>query len=303
MLRQPISVTVVGGYLGAGKTTLVNSVLRGDHGRRIAVLVNDFGSVNIDAALIAHHEGATVELTNGCACCSMGDGVAEAFYSLLERDIPFDHVLVEASGVADPRKLAGWASLPGFCLDGVVVLADAETIQERVRDRYVGAIVERQLAGADLLVITKADLVTAVQLAAVRSWLTETHQDAMVLASLGALSFEVLTGLEGRSHEALADSDAHADVHVGKTLYFDAPLDRARFDAAFSSAPDGLLRAKGFCRFASAPDEVCTVHVVGRRMSVTSDNSARAADIDGVLTVIGVRGVFDVDALHTRLVP
>ncbi|MEX0741556.1 MAG: GTP-binding protein, partial [Phycisphaeraceae bacterium] len=158
--REAIPLTVIGGYLGAGKTTLLNQLLRHNAGRRLAVVVNDFGSINIDAALIAQHDGETMSLANGCICCSLANGFLTVLTQLKDRPDPPEHIIVEASGVADPLKIAQYGHLPGFCLDGVIVLADAETVRRRSRDKYVGRTVIRQLRGADLLVLTKPDLVT-----------------------------------------------------------------------------------------------------------------------------------------------
>ena len=104
-----IPVTVIGGYLGSGKTTLLNALLRGDHGRRLAVLVNDFGSINIDADLITAHGGDTISLANGCICCSLQDNLGATLYDLATRSDPPDQIVIEASGVADPGRIGHYA--------------------------------------------------------------------------------------------------------------------------------------------------------------------------------------------------
>lgn len=110
--------TVIGGYLGAGKTTLVNNLLTQTNGLRAAVLVNDFGVVNIDAALIAEHAGDTISLTNGCMCCSMADGLYMAVGQILKHAERLDLIIIEASGVAEPGKIAGRVK-PLVCLSTV----------------------------------------------------------------------------------------------------------------------------------------------------------------------------------------
>lgn len=157
--RAPIPLAVIGGYLGAGKTTLLNHLLRHSRGWRLAVLVNDFGSVSIDAELIERGDGETISLANGCICCGLAGGFALALDGLRERADPPEHIVVEASGVADPREIGQYGHLPGFRLDGAIVVADAETVRRRAADGYVGAQVERQLRGADPIVLNKADLV------------------------------------------------------------------------------------------------------------------------------------------------
>jgi len=152
-----IPVTVIGGYLGAGKTTLINRLLSGPLDRTLGVLINDFGAINIDAELIAAHDGETLTLTNGCVCCS----IANDFGSALERlrKSRLDHVLVEASGAAVPSKVADIAETwPGYRLAGTRVLIDATDWRRQLKDKYIGHLVRAQLQGAGLRLVTKLDL-------------------------------------------------------------------------------------------------------------------------------------------------
>src|SRR5882762_6849257 len=131
-----IPFTVIGGFLGAGKTTLLNRLLRQAGGRRFAVLVNDFGALDIDGGLVAEHGGDTVSLANGCLCCTIGDSLVTTLMALLERPDRFDHVVVEASGVADPGRIADLAVLePRLTRDGVIVVVDAGEVRGRAADR------------------------------------------------------------------------------------------------------------------------------------------------------------------------
>ncbi|RZV41139.1 MAG: GTP-binding protein, partial [Acidimicrobiales bacterium] len=120
-----VPVLLLGGYLGAGKTTLINEMLRRTD-VPIAVLVNDVGAVNIDAELIRRHEGDTLDLTGGCVCCSLKNGFLEAFDELRAGPVPPELVVVELSGVADPRSAASLSETPGFTVDSVAVLVDLE---------------------------------------------------------------------------------------------------------------------------------------------------------------------------------
>lgn len=104
-MPDPLPCTVIGGYLGAGKTTLLNHLLANTAGLRAAVVVNDFGDVDIDADLVASHDGDTIQLANGCLCCTLAGGFAEVMGGLRARAEDLDHVLIEASGVADPEKV------------------------------------------------------------------------------------------------------------------------------------------------------------------------------------------------------
>ena len=108
------SHTLLAGYLGAGKTTVVNRVVAAAGGRRIVVLVNDVGAIDVDAALIAEHDGTTLSLTNGCVCCALADDFTETLELVRAMDTPPDHVLMELSGVAEPARVAPWANTAGF---------------------------------------------------------------------------------------------------------------------------------------------------------------------------------------------
>ncbi len=128
MTESRIPLTVVGGYLGAGKTTLVNRILTEDHGRRIAVIVNDFGDVAVDEALIGPAIGGIRALANGCVCCAAVDGLATALTELRELEPSPEHVIIEVSGVGDPWAVAQWGRTPGYELDGVIVIVDPVSI-------------------------------------------------------------------------------------------------------------------------------------------------------------------------------
>jgi G3E family GTPase len=194
---MPLSTIVLGGYLGAGKTTLLNHLLRHAQGRRIAVMVNDFGAVGIDADLIESSDGEVMSLAGGCICCSVGSDLVAALMGLAQRVPPPDLVLIETSGVALPGSVARGARLaPGIEIDAVVVLVDAETIRLRANDRHVGDTVVQQLAEADLLVLNKIDLVDAPALATTRHWLAGIAPHARIIESVEArVPAELILGL------------------------------------------------------------------------------------------------------------
>lgn len=178
-----LPAVVIGGYLGAGKTTLVNHLLRHAGGRRIAVLVNDFGEVSIDAGLIESTEdGQVLALAGGCICCSYGADLVGTLAQVAARRPPPDLVLIETSGVALPASVARTARLaPGLDVEGIVVLADAGTLRAQASDRYVGDTVMQQLQAAQLLLLNKCDAVDAASLAATTAWLQATLPQAVLL--------------------------------------------------------------------------------------------------------------------------
>jgi G3E family GTPase len=158
-MTAALPTTVLGGFLGAGKTTLVNHVLRHAEGLRITVLVNDFGELAIDLDLIEARGGGKLSLANGCACCATGGDLGRALNQLLDAPDRPDRLLIEASGVADPNRLADIARAdPDLVLAGIVVVADRGRIVDLVADPRIGGQVARQFAAADLIVLNKQDL-------------------------------------------------------------------------------------------------------------------------------------------------
>ena len=263
-----VPVTLLGGYLGAGKTTVINEVLAATD-RPIAVLVNDVGEVNIDASLVRRRHGDTVELTDGCVCCSLAGGLAAAFDGLRGRDTPPDHVIVELSGIADPARVVPWASSPGFALDGVVVLVDADQFLERLDDPATAASVETQLAAADLLVLTKLDLASAADVATTRSCLQHLAPNIPILNSDDVVATASFVGLATRRPGGVTDVGAANlfDAHEVTTVAIPRPITAAEFEAMIDALEPTTLRAKGI---AATPDGTrLLAQVVGRRRSVT----------------------------------
>lgn len=162
--RAPLPTVVLGGWLGAGKTTLLNRWLREASGLRLAVLVNDFGEVSIDADLIVEADGGVdgdvISLAGGCICCAVGGDLFGALRRMTERLPRPDLLLVETSGVALPAAVARTVRLvPGIEVRAVVVLVDGQAWQAQLRDRWVADTVRQQVMEADLLVLTKLDVV------------------------------------------------------------------------------------------------------------------------------------------------
>lgn len=183
--RQSATLTVIGGFLGAGKTTLLNSWLRAAQGEHIAVLVNDFGELNIDAELIASVNGNVIGLSNGCVCCQIGDDLSRALMQVMAADIPFDAIVVEASGVSDPWRIAQLAlAEPELSLGGVIVLVDAAAFLGHLADPLLTDTMERQLRAADLIIVNKTDLVSTETLMCVHARIRVTAPKTQCLDSV-----------------------------------------------------------------------------------------------------------------------
>ena len=254
--RVPMSV--IGGFLGAGKTTLLNRVLGGRHGVRYAVLVNDFGEINVDGDLVAAHGGDTITFANGCVCCTMGDDLVGALDRLLDGDRPPDQILVEASGVADPSAIADVATLhPGLSRDLVVVLADAETVRARHADERLQDTVNRQLAAADLLVLNKCDRVPDEEREAAEAWLRDRSGAPVIRTTSADIPMEVLAaGRADRPEPAMSDrAPDHYHQFRSHFVPFPDPIEPGALRAVLAELSARMLRAKGFVRKGGAdPD-------------------------------------------------
>ncbi len=265
-----IPVTILAGYLGAGKTTLVNHLLRHAAGRRIAVLVNEFGSLPIDGDLIEAADGNLLTLAGGCICCSFGDDLTAALLLLAPRTDSIDHIVIEASGVALPGAIARTLGLlSGLAHDATIVLVDAEQVLERAADRYIGDTITRQLADADLVVVNKCDLVTAETLAAVLAWLPDIAPAARIVeARHGAVSAEVVLGLLSTRLFRAATFAPH-DLAAFESASFDVPgpVDTDRLAAALADPAWGLVRAKGF--LCARDGRWITIQGVGSRFAIS----------------------------------
>ncbi len=253
-MTSPIPFTVIGGFLGAGKTTLLNRVLREARDTRFAVLVNDFGDINIDASLIESHDGQTMSLANGCICCSLANGFIKTMIDLMQMSDKFDHIVVEASGVSEPGKIMDFARVDReLCPNGIVVLIDAASFTERLADQKLTSILTTQVQSADLLVINKVDQACTDTVETTRSNLGEIAQDTpIIVASHAVVPLQLLLGLDPAPTSVNAamqtghgHSDAEALFHTA-TLTIDHPVDRETFEAFAAALPSHILRGKGF---------------------------------------------------------
>lgn len=269
--KPPIDFTVIGGFLGAGKTTFVNQVLGATSGTRFAVLVNDFGALNIDESLITHQTGKIMKLANGCICCSLAGGLVDAMLALMEYRDELDHILIEASGVSYPSRIMDFARIDRDLRPGLtIVLIDAVQFTAQLNDAKLAETIQAQIEGADLFLISKGDIAGQEAVAATRAALqaryanvpmVERHPDDDLARFL---VFGAGTGLDISNGQAVESGigDEHDTFEVATHHHNDRPhagfgsfalqandmIDLAAFRALVTTHCAPILRGKGILR-------------------------------------------------------
>lgn len=248
-----IPVTIFSGYLGAGKTTLINRLLREDHGQNITVIVNDFGSVNIDADLIAQEKADTVALTNGCVCCSLGDDLAVQLTTIALRADRPDHIVIEASGVSDPAAIAQTAAqVQALGQAGVITLVDGLNLGRQLADPDIGPQIRQQLGAADLVLLNKVadeDGALCAQLKSLGARRPVVLDEAPVA--------EVLLGLMPLPKQR---QPILHPAYASWAFQSEATYDRRALGDVLAERPKGLYRLKGFVQTTRGAYEL---HIVG----------------------------------------
>ena len=297
--------TVLGGFLGSGKTTLLNRLLNLTTQTRYAVLVNDFGELSIDEHLIARHDGETIALANGCMCCSMADGFISALTMVMDRADQFDQMVVEASGVSNPRRIMDIAKLdPGLSPNGAIVLVDAPQFHNQLTDSMIKDAVLTQVKEADILLINKANLASQTTVEAVRETLNKHHSDCALLIN-DQDNFDPrplfdsihMASSIAEKDMAFVDTKATPDHWHGHThdqfhscvLQHSKPLDRHIFESWATALPPSVIRGKGVISFTESPHQQWIWQKVGRtyhleHSSITSERSSK-------VVLIGTKGM------------
>ena len=226
-MTDQIPVTVLTGYLGSGKTTLLNRILSDDHGKKFAVIVNEFGEIGIDNDLIVESDEEIYEMNNGCVCCTVRGDLVRVVQNLLKRRGRFDGILVETTGLADPAPVAQTFFMDEDVrakakLDAVIALVDAKHFPLRLTDAPEA---EDQVAFADVVIINKTDLVDADELEKVRATVRKINPHAVIHTAersataldqvLDRGAFDLDRILENDPHFLNAENHDHPDHECG----------------------------------------------------------------------------------------
>ncbi len=286
-----IPFSVIGGFLGAGKTTLINRLIQQPQTPRLAILVNDFGDIAIDEALLETHGGDTIALKNGCICCSIGNDLSRALGRVLDSDTAVEHIVVEASGVADPGRIMDAARISSELEPAaIVVVVDAGALLTQLEDRWIADTVAAQLDGADLFLVNKLDSLDSATGAAAMARLARDYPDIEQLFDFDAAG-QLFAINESPARRPTGEAPAHAPF-CSRSLVCDRALDPQRLQA-WLAGRDDIYRIKGWGRLAHG--EINLLQYAGNRITWTPVESAPHDNTQ--LVVIGRVGLPDADEI------
>jgi G3E family GTPase len=269
---MPVPILLVAGFLGAGKTTVVNHLLAHAEGRRIAAVVNDFGAINIDAELIAGASDGIVSLANGCICCSLEGDLLRTLAAILRRSPRPEAIVIETSGVADPTDIVRnlmdpviWREAP---LETVLCVVDATAQAEALND----ALLRAQLRAADVVALSKVDLADAAGRERIRAAVAAARPAAVSVDALhGQVPWELLFPEDPDRPPALRDSSRRRPVSDRfETLSWTShqTISLPRLQRAIGRLAPKLARAKGLFEAEEQPGRQLLLQLAGGRATL-----------------------------------
>jgi G3E family GTPase len=295
--RARLPVTVIAGFLGSGKTTLVNHILANNAGLKAAVIVNEIGEIGIDGDLIIATENDMVELSNGCICCSINGDLVDTIFRVLERKHEIDYLVVETTGLADPLPVVLTFLRSEFRdavrVDSIVTVADVECFS---LDLFDSPAARNQLRYGDTILLNKSDLASPAQLSDVEEKIRTVRDRARIIRTTRCgvpLALILSTGLfesEGLLADGCADHDHEHASHLQDdgfeaiSFQIDRPFAVQKFQQFLEQLPPDVFRGKGLL-WLDASDKRYIFHLVGQRF--TLDESSSFGTPQNKLVLIG----------------
>ena len=306
---MPVPILLITGALGAGKTTLINRLLREPGGRRLAAIVNDFGTINIDAALLASVSDDVISLKNGCICCSLLGDLLQTLSTILRRVPAPDGIVIETSGVSDPAEIVRTLLDPviwsAAALDTIVCVVDARAVTDQ-SGTFDDTLWKAQVAASDYVALSKTDLVSAGERDDIRRRLRNSKAEPAIHEMIdGALPPELcLSGTMQR--EPMDPTPGFGQVAATPsfqtmTWQSASPLILSRFQDVIGRLASRVVRAKGFVTFAERPGEMMLFQFVGSRATISPAPPGVPRSPAAQLVVIARRGMLDEFGLTASL--
>ena len=285
-----IPTLLIAGYLGCGKTTLINRLLKADHGLRIAAVVNDFGAINIDAALLESASDGLVSLKNGCICCTLQGDLLRSLATLVRRDPAPDVIVIETSGISDPaeiiRSLLDPVIFKAAALETVLTLVDAAQATDAV-GLMQDPLWVSQAKSSDILLVTKSDLIANAATAELTNVLETRFGPRTVFVLGNHLPMELMFG-QGAGEARLVAPVRPVSSPMFRTTTWTAiePLSIGRFHAALDLMSRRLLRAKGVVTFTERPAQPLLLQLVGTRATLVTSPVPPGEGLAAVIVLI-----------------
>ena len=287
-----IPLTLISGYLGTGKTTLINNLLRTTK-KKIALLVNDFGDVNIDESLIEARTESVLNIAGGCVCCSYGNELIETLESMNSNEILPDHIVLEASGIALPSKIIQTISLMDFLsFHGTVLLTDASRLTSQLNDVYISDTISLQIEQHDLLVLNKTDLLSEDELSDCIDTVSKRFEIRKFLKTVNAHIEEkdMLLDFDPSERDKSDKIKLEKKQEHGFISSTIKPTGTINTDALSMLLQDPIYnieRAKGF--FKNKTGEACTIQYDGLTLEIKKTENEK----DPVFVVIGKKNFYN----------
>ena len=292
-----IPLTLISGYLGTGKTTLINNLLRTTK-KKIALLVNDFGDVNIDESLIEARTESVMSIAGGCVCCSYGNELIETLESMSSSEFLPDHIVLEASGIALPSKIIQTISLMNFLsFHGTVLLTDASRLQAQLNDVYISDTISLQIEQHDLLVLNKTDLLAEDELSNCIDTVSKRFEIRKFLKTVNAYIEEKDMLIDFGPSDIIKLEKKQEHGFISSTIKPTGTINADALSTLLQDPVYNIERAKGF--FKNKKGEVCTIQYDGLTLKIEKTENEK----ESVFVVIGKKNFYNekdfIEKLHS----